>query len=232
MSQRWALRQHSCNPFCPDCSHGIDAKVEVSQRWALCQHPCKALFPACSNVIATEIKVRQRWALSQQSCKPLCILSFHCTLRQRECDDVQPAFIAASCLQTNSSFVSVVPLRASSQRLLFQRTTEGGHILSTASLTLFDVLLSMIVLQAAQVLHQSSAGTASRAAAKASVAITLSASVFPFPRACLAAGSSVARTSRLIRVLDLFTFLICEQDLSSQFLTCSIEPVCDLNLRK
>ena len=48
--------------------------------------------------------------------------------------------------------------------------------------TFFEVHLSMIVLPAAQVLHQSSAGTVSRAAEKASAASTLSDSVFPFPR--------------------------------------------------
>ena len=38
--------------------------------------------------------------------------------------------------------------------------------MSATSLTLFDVLLSIIVLPAAQVLHQSSAGMASRVAGK------------------------------------------------------------------
>ena len=70
----------------------------------------------------------------------------------------------------NSSFASRVPLRASSQKLLLKRTTAGRRILSTASLTFFEVYLSMIVLPAAQVLHQSSAGTAPRAATKASAA--------------------------------------------------------------
>jgi hypothetical protein len=59
-----------------------------------------------------------------------------------------------------------VPLRASSEKLLLKnllleklllkRTTAGRRILSTASLTLFEVLLSMIVLPAAQVMHTSS----------------------------------------------------------------------------
>jgi hypothetical protein len=44
------------------------------------------------------------------------------------------------------------------QKLLLKRTTAGRRILSTTSLTLFDVLLSMIVLPAAHVLHQSSGG--------------------------------------------------------------------------
>ena len=32
----------------------------------------------------------QRWALHQESYEPLCILSFHFTLRQLECDDASP----------------------------------------------------------------------------------------------------------------------------------------------
>jgi hypothetical protein len=68
----------------------------------------------------------------------------------------QQAVIAVSCLKTNWRVTFSVPLRqASSQKLLLKRTTAGGRNLSTASLTLFDVLLSMIVLPAAQVLHQS-----------------------------------------------------------------------------
>ena len=43
-----------------------------------------------------------------------------------------------------------------------KQTTAGRRILSTCSLTLFDVLRNMIVLQASQVLHQSSSGTGSR----------------------------------------------------------------------
>jgi hypothetical protein len=65
------------------------------------------------------------------------------------------AVIAASCLKTNSSFASSVPLRESSQKLQVNRTTDRS-ILSTTTLTLFEVLVSMIVLPAAQVLHQSS----------------------------------------------------------------------------
>jgi hypothetical protein len=97
-------------------------------------------------------------------------LSFHFTKRQLECGDLDQTVIAASFMKTNSSFASPVPFRASSQNLLLKRTTAGKRILSTASLTFFEVLLSMIVLPAAQVLHQSSAGTAPRAATKASAA--------------------------------------------------------------
>jgi hypothetical protein len=68
----------------------------------------------------------------------------------------------------NSSFSAAVPLRASFQKLLLKRTTAGS--LSTTSLTFVEVLLSMIVLPSAQVLHDSSAGMASRSAAKASAA--------------------------------------------------------------
>jgi hypothetical protein len=91
-------------------------------------------------------------------------------------------------------------LRGSFQKLLLKRTTAGRSILSTTSLTLFEVLLSMLVLQAGHVLFmrnisqisegiekgissdpgaagkaapfllQSSTGRAPRAAAKASSA--------------------------------------------------------------
>jgi hypothetical protein len=109
--------------------------------------------------------VRQRWALRQHSCKPLSILFLHVTLRQLECADAAPAVINGSSLKTNWRFSATVPLRASHQKLLLKRTTAGRRILSTTSLALFEVLLSMIVLAAAQVLHQSS-GMACRAAAK------------------------------------------------------------------
>jgi hypothetical protein len=77
---------------------------------------------------------------------------------------------AVICLKTNCSFSAAVPLRASSQKLLLKRTAAGRRTLSTTSLTLFDVLLSMIVLPAGQVPHQSSGEMAPRAAAKASAA--------------------------------------------------------------
>jgi hypothetical protein len=50
-------------------------EIEVSQRWALRQHSCKPLCHCCSNPIEAEIKVNQCWALRQHLCKPLCILS-------------------------------------------------------------------------------------------------------------------------------------------------------------
>ena len=78
----------------------------------------------------------------------------------------QQDVINVSCLIADCSFSASVPLRALPQKLLLKRTTADRRILSTTSLTLFEVLLSMIVLPAAQVLHQSSAGMASRAAAK------------------------------------------------------------------
>jgi hypothetical protein len=80
------------------------------------------------------------------------------------------AVIAMRCIKTNWRFSFSVPLRASSQKLLLKRTTAGRRILSTTLLTLFEVLLSMSVLPAAQVLLQSSGGRAPRAAAKASEA--------------------------------------------------------------
>ena len=77
-----------------------------------------------------------------------------------------PAVNAVSCLNTNCCFLVAVPLSLSSKKLILQRTTAGGRTLSTNSLTLFEVILSMMVLSAAQVLPQSSAGTAVRAAVK------------------------------------------------------------------
>jgi len=51
---------------------------------------------------------------------------------------------------------AVLPLlRALSKKVLLKRTMAGRRILSTIYLTLFEVLLSMIVLPAAQVLLQS-----------------------------------------------------------------------------
>ena len=59
------------------------------------------------------------------------------------------------CLRNKFSFSAVVPSRAFSQKLLFKWTTTDRRILSTTSLILFEVLLSMIVLSASQVQHQS-----------------------------------------------------------------------------
>jgi hypothetical protein len=61
----------------------------------------------------------------------------------------------------------------SSKKLLFKRTTTGRRILSTASLNRFEVLLSMMVLSAGQVLHQSSAGTIVRAAINGGSGVTV-----------------------------------------------------------
>jgi hypothetical protein len=52
VSQRWALRQHSCQPLYSD----------------ICQAPVSIL----SDPIVAEIEVRQRCALPQHSCKTLC----------------------------------------------------------------------------------------------------------------------------------------------------------------
>jgi hypothetical protein len=91
VSQRWALRQHSCKPVCPVCSNVIATEIEVRQLPALPQNSCKPLCPGCSEIrIVADIKVRQRWALRQHFCKPVCILSFHFTLRQLECGDEAP----------------------------------------------------------------------------------------------------------------------------------------------
>jgi hypothetical protein len=91
-------------PPSTDSADVIGAEIEVSQRSALRKHSCKPLCPVCSNIIAFEIEVSQRWAVLQHSCKPLCILSFHSTVRQLECGDEAAAVIAASCLKTNCSF--------------------------------------------------------------------------------------------------------------------------------
>ncbi len=79
--------------FCPGCSDEIAVEIEVSQRCALRQHSCKtlcsisadqrasdlevinAICPGCSDEIAVEIEVSQvsqRCALRQHSCKTLC----------------------------------------------------------------------------------------------------------------------------------------------------------------
>ncbi len=101
--------------------------------------------------------MRQRWALRQHSCKPFFILSLHYTAAQLECFDAAPkAVINVSCLRTSLS--AAMPLRASPKNLLIKRKTAGRRILPTTSLTLLDVLLSIIVLPAARVLHRRQEG--------------------------------------------------------------------------
>jgi hypothetical protein len=159
--------------------------------------------PALLQDSLTEIEVRQLPALPQDSCKPLSPGSSEMMRHQ--------PVINVSCLITNCSFSAAVRLRTSAQKkLLRKRTTADRRILSTISLTPFEVLLSMIVLPAAQVLHQSSEGMASRAAAKGASAASsngcvivaglvvhilsfceagcLPFSVSPFPPASLAAA--------------------------------------------
>jgi hypothetical protein len=72
VSQRCALRQHSCKPFYPGWSDVIEAETEVSQCCALPQHSCKTLCPSITNVIPSEIEIMQRSAIPQHSCKKLC----------------------------------------------------------------------------------------------------------------------------------------------------------------
>ena len=55
-----------------------------------------------ADVIYEAIEMSQRWALHQHS-KPLCILSFHFTLRQLECRDAAP-LSSPSCLIANWLF--------------------------------------------------------------------------------------------------------------------------------
>ncbi len=62
VSQRWALRQHSCKPLCPSLADPIVAEIEVHQRCAMRQHSCKPLCPAGADPIAAEIEVHQRCA--------------------------------------------------------------------------------------------------------------------------------------------------------------------------
>jgi hypothetical protein len=72
VSERWALRNHSCKPLCPGWSDLIVSEIEVSQRSALCKHSCKTLCPSWSDLITAEIEVSQHCALRQHSCKHLC----------------------------------------------------------------------------------------------------------------------------------------------------------------
>jgi hypothetical protein len=41
VSQRCALRKHSCKPLCPGIADLIVANIEASQRWTTHQHSCK-----------------------------------------------------------------------------------------------------------------------------------------------------------------------------------------------
>jgi hypothetical protein len=101
VSQRCALPQHSCQTLCPVCADHIVSEIEVSQRWALRQHSSKTLRPCCSNPIVAEIEVSQCWALRQHFCKPLCVLSFHVTVRQLECGDADRVVATVSSHITN-----------------------------------------------------------------------------------------------------------------------------------
>jgi hypothetical protein len=139
------------------------------------------------------------------------------------------ALLQLCCMQWLTCRIASSPCHSLPTSLLSPLLPElvyaGRCILSTTSLTLLHVLLSMIVLPAAQVLDQSSAGTASRAAAKASAANSacssasnagcvsvaylvvrvlffcaagcLPFSVSPFPAACLAAHISLRRIDSL-----------------------------------
>jgi hypothetical protein len=193
--QRWALPQHSSKALCPGWSDPIVAEIEVSQRWAMPQHSCKPLCPCISHLIAAEIEVSQHCAMPKQSNKPLCPVwsdlivaeievSQRWALPQHSCKTLCPGWSDVIAAEIES-FSSAAPLRASFQKLLLKRTTAGRRILSTTPLTVFEVLLSMIVLPAAQVLHQSSAGMATRAAAKGASAASSNGCVCV---ACLVVG--------------------------------------------
>ena len=57
VSERWALRQHSCKTLCPSFSNPIAVEIEVSQCCTLRQYSYKTLCTACPDHIPTEIEV-------------------------------------------------------------------------------------------------------------------------------------------------------------------------------
>ncbi len=79
----------SSKPPSPDSADVIAAEIEVSQRCALRKHSCQALCLGWPDPIETEIEVSERWALRQHSCKALCVLSvcslLCCLLPSRVC---------------------------------------------------------------------------------------------------------------------------------------------------
>jgi hypothetical protein len=48
------------NAICPGWSDGIAVEIEVSQRCALRQHSCKTLWCICVDQISSELEVSQR----------------------------------------------------------------------------------------------------------------------------------------------------------------------------
>jgi hypothetical protein len=137
----------------------------VSQRCALTQNSFKTLCPGCSNVIVSKIEVHQRWVLHQHSCKPLCMLFSDSTgmivfivfiviiIKELECgDSIQ------GCQRSKlpeSELYLPIEFALQEGHAPADNFVAGGCTLSTKSLTLFEVILSMMVLSAAQVLHTS-----------------------------------------------------------------------------
>jgi hypothetical protein len=57
----------SSNPPSSSCADHVAAQFEVSQRWALRKHSCKTLCPGFVYHIVAEIEVSQRCALRKDS---------------------------------------------------------------------------------------------------------------------------------------------------------------------
>ena len=66
-----ALSQHPCKILCPGCSDiKIAAEIKVSQRWALRQHSCKPLRILSFRFTARQLDVLMRhWAVNAVSCQ-------------------------------------------------------------------------------------------------------------------------------------------------------------------
>ena len=76
------------------------------------------------------------------------------------------AVINESCFITRFLFSASVRFRCLHQKLRLKRTSAGRRILSTICLSLFEVIHSMIVLFASQVLDQSFSGRSTRSTVK------------------------------------------------------------------
>jgi hypothetical protein len=61
----------SAKPPSPCLSDPMAIEIEMSQRCALRQHSCKTLCPCLADLIVSEIEVSQHCALPQHSCKTI-----------------------------------------------------------------------------------------------------------------------------------------------------------------
>jgi hypothetical protein len=169
VSQRWALCQHSCKSLCPCSSNSIVAEIEVHQLPTLSSTPVKLSVPAAPK---KKLSLRSRCVSAGHCVSTPVRLSVSCPcMSQSDNSSVlirHQIVINRRFHITICNFSASVPFRESSQKLLLMRTTVDRRILSTTSLTLFEVLLSMIVLTTDQVLHQPSVGMVSRPVAKSS----------------------------------------------------------------